>query len=105
MSDNTHSDRQALEAAHGKVWDKEQLDQEFEVKAIIGLDPLFAAKRLSEYWAGVDHATVSGRVAYPINSTAAVARRAGIHSARNIFISCGRFSADRRHESQTLTPI
>jgi hypothetical protein len=38
MTDNTNPtglDRQALEAAYGKVWDEEELAQEFKVKAII----------------------------------------------------------------------
>jgi hypothetical protein len=38
MTDNTDSsprDRQALEAAYGKVWDEEELAQEFKVTAII----------------------------------------------------------------------
>lgn len=38
MTDNTNRtglDRQALEAAHGKVWDEEELAQEFKVTAII----------------------------------------------------------------------
>ena len=38
MTDNTNRaghDRQALEAAHGQVWDEEELTQEFTVTAII----------------------------------------------------------------------
>jgi hypothetical protein len=39
MTDDTNQagqDRQTLEAAHGKVWDEEELAQEFKVTAIIG---------------------------------------------------------------------
>jgi hypothetical protein len=32
----TGQDRQTLEAAHGKVWDEEELAREFKVTAIIG---------------------------------------------------------------------
>lgn len=38
MTDNTSQtghDRQTLETAHGKVWDEEELAQEFKVTAII----------------------------------------------------------------------
>jgi hypothetical protein len=38
MTDNTNRsglDRQTLEAAHGKVWDEEELTEEFKVTAII----------------------------------------------------------------------
>ena len=38
MTDNTNrlgQDRQAVEAAHGKVWDEQELAQEFTVTAII----------------------------------------------------------------------
>jgi len=34
-NDRTGQDRQALEAAYGKVWDEEELAQEFKVTAII----------------------------------------------------------------------
>jgi len=38
MIDNTdpaHDDRQTLEATHGKVWDEEEVAQEFKVTAIV----------------------------------------------------------------------
>ena len=35
MQHNTNLDRQALEAIHGRVWDEQQLSDEFEIKALI----------------------------------------------------------------------
>jgi hypothetical protein len=40
----THCDRKTLEAAYGKVWKEKELDQEFEVKAIIGLQVIVVRK-------------------------------------------------------------